>query len=215
MTTTQIFLAALALTLLSVIHANAASLPFQGLDEKTLIQMGSYGPIVLVEGKPSTAYPWVSAGALIEAPPEVVWKVVTSFAEYKAFLPQTKKSAITRTEGSKSDVDLAVRVDFTSLIGVTVEYSLRYEQLPPYRVTWESIGGDVKYSRGEWNILPLDGGKRCMLFYSISSDLKSMGAVVGYVLKKQPSLELAIQTSTAILVVDATKKHAETIAKGK
>ncbi len=189
--------------------AHAARLPFQGLDEGTLLQLGAYGPILLVEEKPQGDFPWVSAGVLIDAPADVVWEVITDFESYPDYIPQMQSAEVALKKDKITDVDMKLRVEFTSLIGVNVSYSLRYLEMPPHRLIWQRTKGDVKYTRGEWNLLPVEGGRRTLAFYSFSSDLRSMNAIVGYVLDKQPSLEVAIQSSTGLLAAQATKERAE------
>ncbi len=188
--------------------AEKPRLPVQNLDEKTLIALGTYGPLIMVEEAPK-GLPWVTAGVLIDAPPAAVWDVMTDFARYREFVPQTEMSNVVKKEGDKVDVDLGIRVKLNALLGVSIEYSLRYTLFPPHRIAWIRTAGELEYTEGEWNLVPVDGGSRTVAFYSFVSDIKSTSAVVGYLINQQPSMEVAIQTSTAILVARSMKERVE------
>ena len=48
-----------------------------------------------------------------------------------------------------------------------------------------------------------------MIFYSTYTDLLSMGWIVASLLEEQPSMEMAIQASTAVMVVKSVKEAVE------
>ena len=77
------------------------------------------------------------------------------------------------------------------------------------RVEWERLDGDFEETYGAWSWIPLERGKRTAVFYSFYVDLAGTGSMVKLALKASPQMEVAISTSTAILVARSFKAKVE------
>ncbi len=69
--------------------------------------------------------------------------------------------------------------------------------------------GDFDKSVGGWHLTPARGGKATIAWYSTFTNLKSMGRLVKGLLEEQPALEMAIQVSTAVTVVQKLRERVE------
>lgn len=206
----------LALTLvvgsLSVVEANADAGKFTGVDEATYKRLMTDGQLIVVDRDSRGETKLVTGGVIIDATPLEVAKVVADFAVYHEFMPQTEEVSVVSRKGKVWETEYDLDFEF-SVISIGIEYTLRQTFNLPEVITFSRVSGDIKKIEGSWTFYPLDGGKRCALFYSTFSDMKSVGRVVSYILKQQPVMELAIQSSTALLVVEALKKRVEQLKK--
>lgn len=202
----------LLLTVLAAVAINtsAGGLAFdpEGLDLKTLRTVAERGTAVIVDADGKGALKLVTAGIVIDATPQAVYDVATDFAHYPEFMPQVQTSKVVDTKPDHTDVDIGLKFHF-SVISTSVAYTQRVTTSPPDKVDFKFVGGELKVGGGSWRLVPLDGGKKTLAFYSTISDLRAMGYFTRTLLKEQPSMETAIQVSTASLVAGAVKKRAE------
>lgn len=170
----------------------------------TLLEAGSW---VLVEDEKG-ALKRTTSGVLVDAPPAAVRELLEDYAGYKSWMPQLTKSDVVATKGGATDVAFTLSFRF-SVVSKSLDYTLRYKSKGDSRIEWDRVSGDFETSHGAWTWVPLDRGKRTAVFYSFYVDLSGLGAMVKMALKASPQMEVAIATSTAILVAKALKAKAE------
>ena len=189
------------------------SLDFSNYSPEAMEKMLEKQELVFVEDKPGVKEEYITAGVLINASPEQVWKVITDFASYPKFYPQTYKTVILNRGKDYADVKIVLRFKF-SIISTKVDYTLRHWFKKKNRImVWALIKGDMKTDEGQWTLIPVEDGRKTIALYSVYADLKSMGGLVKFILKREPKLELAMQVSTAILVARTTKDRVEKLIK--
>ncbi|GEM_PF-1679141 len=184
-------------------------LNFNQYDPASLEKMLQNKELVFVDDKKGAKEQYVTAGILIDATPEQVWKVITDFESYPQFYPQTYKTEIVAQRGNFYDVKIVLKFKF-SIISTKVKYTLRHWLKEKNHImVWNILSGDMKINKGQWTLIPTPDGKKTIALYSVYADLKTMGGLVKFVLKREPKLELAMQVSTAILVARSTKERVE------
>ena len=189
------------------------SLDFSSYNPESMVAMLKNKELVFVDDKPGEKEQYVTAGILINATPEQVWKVITDFKSYPQFYPQTYKTEILARNGDFVDVKIVLKFKF-SIISTKIKYTLRHWLKEKNRImVWNIISGDMKINKGQWTLIPVEDGKKTIALYSVYADLKTMGGLVKFVLKREPKLELAMQVSTAILVARSTKERVENLVK--
>ena len=152
----------------------------------------------------------VTAGAVVNAPPSSVYGVVSDFDHLKDFMPQVVKSKVVKKDDVAHTRDVQFELKFKfSVITSSVDYVIRFDVSQPDRIDFAYVSGDIKGGGGSYRFLPLDGGTKTLLFYSVISDLRSMGFLTRALLKEQPQMEPAIHVSSASLVVTNLKKRVE------
>lgn len=216
MTSPQTHIVRPLFTLLLVLMAASPALAFDatGVDQGVIQQLTGGSPLVVVEEKDDHSLKLVTGGVLVEAPPEVVWGVITDYAKYPEWMPEVEEMTVLKEEGNVREVryDLLFKI---SIIKRKVTYTMRMLSKKPERIEWELIDGDFDYSVGGWQLVPAKGGKATMAYYSTYTNLRSMGALIGGLLKQQPALEMAIQVSTAVTVVQKLRERVEAMKSGK
>lgn len=170
----------------------------------SLLQSGSW---VLVE-EAGGRLARTTAGALIDAPPTAVRSVIEDFDGYKGWMPQLAKSQVVARRGAAVDVAFTLAFKF-SLFSKSLDYTVRYKPRGESRIDWERVSGDFDENQGAWSWIALDRGRRTAAFYSFFVDLAGTGSMVKLALKASPQMEVAIATSTAILVARSLKSRVE------
>lgn len=195
------------------LSASSAGLTFDpaNLDVQTLRSLAERGAVVIVDNDAAGKLKLVTAGIVVDAPPQAVFDTAMDYEHYTEFMPQVEKCKVTAAAPDHKDVDLTIKIHF-SLFSTSVKYQERVTWNAPQSIDVLFNGGDLKTGGGSWRMVPLDGGKRTLAFYSTMSDLRSTSMITRQLLKDQPSMESAIQASTTSMVVGAVKKRTEAVA---
>ena len=181
-----------------------------GLDQGTLRTVAERGSIVIVDDDATGKLKLVTSGVVIDAPPSSVYGVVSDFDHLKDFMPQVVKSKVVKKDDVAHTRDVQFELKFKfSVITSSIEYVTRFDLSQPDRIDFQYVSGDIKGGGGSYRFIPLDGGTKTLLFYSVISDLKSMGFLTRALLKDQPQMEPAIHVSSASLVVTNLKRRVE------
>jgi len=181
------------------------------VDPDTLEKLLQEGEILIIkENEQGGRFKFVTAGILINATPDEVWKTITDYQHYPEFIPDCEKVSV-----APGDAENVVLTSFTvafkfSIIKYRIRYTLRQvHQKEKLRIDWTLKEGDLAEDIGAWELIPLEGGKKTAAFYSLYSDLRSLGYLVKFLFKEQPVMEIAITSTTAILMARAAKARLE------
>lgn len=173
----------------------------------TLAHLLEAGSFVLVEDEKGKLVRTTS-GILVDAPPEECRAVIEDYAGYKDWMPQLTRSQVLAKKGNTVDVAFTLSFRF-SVFSKNLDYTLRYKPKGDLRIDWERLDGEFEETYGAWSWIPLERGKRTAVFYSFYVDLAGAGSMVKMALKASPPMEVAISTSTAILVARSFKAKVE------
>ena len=200
-------------TLLLVLLAAgpAQALDATGVDQGAIQQLTGGSPLVVVEEHEDATLKLVTGGVLVEAPSAVVWAVITDYEKYPEWMPEVEQVTVLKEEGNMREVryDLLFKI---SIIKRKVNYTLRMLYDEPKRIEWELVEGDFDRAIGGWQLIPIRGGQATMVYYSTFTNLRSMGSLIGGLLKQQPALEMAIQVSAAVTVVQKLRERVEALS---
>ena len=198
--------ASLCLLWPAAVHAFDAA----GVDQTVIHQLTGGSPLVVVEEHEGGGLKLVTGGVLVEAPPEAVWAVITDYSKYPDWMPEVEEVTVIKDNGRVKDIkyDLLFKI---SIITRKITYTLRKISKEPTRIEWELVEGDFDHSIGGWQLVPTRGGEATMAYYSTYTNLRSMGALIGGILKQQPALEMAIQVSTAVTIVQTLRDRVEAL----
>ncbi len=190
---------------------SAVSLDDPAISKDTLNRLLAAGELLIVREGPGGRLAMITSGILIDKPPEAVFKTIADYPNYPQFMPSTEECEVVHSEGDVKDVRYAIKFKFL-IFSFTVDYVLRTTLHPSTDVTWNllsSKGGKLRKSFGSWKLYPVDGGQRTAAFYSVYSDISNVVPGLGSFIKKDPSMETAINVSTCILVLHAMKNRSE------
>lgn len=168
-----------------------------------------YGELFEVDYVGSEKVEAVSIGMLADAPPEKVWDVITDFEGYSNLLPDQLKTESIEKGTNTEKVRFTVSVLKLGLIDINTKYVLKYKMDKPRRLDIGWVEGDVKNVAGFWELFPVEGGKKTVAIYVITSDLGSASPIVGAALKEQPATVMAINLSSAIIFTQKIMEKAD------
>jgi len=215
----RLFTVLLSCLVLGVLAGAASGEPFKmktvldepGISQETLAKLIADGQLLIVRENKAGRLKLITSGILIDRPPEVVYKTAIDYANYDKFMPSTKKAEIVADNGDSKDVLYEIQFKFL-IFKFTVEYVLRTWFEPNEKITWNLLSckrNKIAKTFGSWQLIPVNGGTQTAAFYSVYSDISN--AVIGLktIFKKEPSMEVAINASTCILVLKALKNRSE------
>ncbi len=183
----------------------------EGTDLDLVKELLDLGLIILINDEVE-GLPWlVSVGGLVEAPAEAIFSVMTDFEHYPEFMPQTERVELERRTDNISVVTYHLKVN-AGFIPIRATYS-NYQYLrPPDRIDWALESGEFESLHGFWELIPVDGGKRTIIIYTVHS--RPRQSVLKWLFKEEPALELMINVSSGAMIVKAIKERSEAVHGG-
>lgn len=110
----------------------------------------------------------VRAKVSINAPPALVWNILTRYGEMKHVLPGYEKSTVIRTEGSSTWLDISMRV---AAFLPTYRYQVHaQENEAHHQLELSRVSGDFKSLSAVYQLFPQSNGSRTLLVYSLRID---------------------------------------------
>ncbi len=111
------------------------------------------------------------AYGFIDAPPELVYEVITDFDNYETIF-EGSECTVEKREGN--EVTTLQKTQSFSILIFSFGYELhsRYTLDPPYHLSYIAIDGVYRGSNGDFKLLPIEGGKKTVLFHSVGVNME-------------------------------------------
>ncbi len=178
------------------------------LDTGSLIGLLSEGTLILVKERPGGGVESVLSGVQINAPADRVFDTIQDFESFPSFMPQTDMVRILSHDGNEYNLEFKVSLKF-GIISTKFSYVLKHiVDRSNMSIRFDYVKGEPKDVHGMWKVVRLSEDSSAV-FYEFHSNLRSLGFMMKKVLSAEPSLETAIQTSTAYMITKALKKKME------
>lgn len=159
------------------------------------------GPLVRIETLPDGKLKQATCIADVDAPADLVWKVLTDFESYRFFMPRIEKLEVTR-DGNDSIV--AYKLDTPV---VSTSYTLRYSPDAANRIMQvKQVKGDLGGSRYQWRVVTLADG-RTRIYYS--GLIKNYSSIAERFEDEQQTLSIGINVVSLMATAKALKVRAE------
>jgi uncharacterized protein YndB with AHSA1/START domain len=139
------------------------------LDHATLKRISEQGGGIIRETPEGKVIDGISY-VFIDAPPERVWEVAVDFDHFEEVFPNSKCEVISRTE---NEVIVNQRTQSISILIFSFGYDMhaKYNLDPPYHLDYIATEGVYAGSHGDLTLVPLEGGKKTLLFGTAGVDL--------------------------------------------
>ncbi|WP_373532846.1 type II toxin-antitoxin system RatA family toxin [Vampirovibrio sp.] len=110
----------------------------------------------------------VNARVLIQAPPAMVWDMLTDYPGWAAIMPWYDKSRVLSVTGPSTLMDVVMRVaNFLP----TYKYRVRaQENKAQYQINMTRISGDFKSLKASYKLTPQNRGAATLLTYQLNLD---------------------------------------------
>lgn len=116
----------------------------------------------------------------VEAEPAVVWKVLTDYEHMAEFVPHMTRCKVIGRQGDTVTVEEV----FKHLL-VSMELLLSVKEIPPNRIDFRLVGGNMKVYDGRWSIEPHNPvGTLLTLEVAVQPGFYAPRGVVSWILKK-------------------------------
>lgn len=201
-------------TALFSLQTSAKNILDENLDKNTIIRLAEQGQLLnLVYDKHGELTNRMCA-VIADAPLDIVWNVITDYADYYKFVPEMESSIIKSSKSNEATVDFTLKIKIIMGVSSTQKYSTRYVKEKPILHMYDPE--NPKAEPGFWKLVPINGGKRTLiLYYDKAPDLMKMGSLVSGVVSSRPELAIALQLSPISMLLDATREYSEKKAKEK
>lgn len=90
------------------------------------------------------------------------------------------------------------------------KYDLEYLENFPQGMTFMIDRPCCGPAQGFWQFIPIEQGKKSLIFNGSTVDVRSMGVIVRTALKLEPTLEYALLGSQALLGINSLKDRIQT-----
>ncbi|MGE0200312.1 MAG: SRPBCC family protein [Candidatus Melainabacteria bacterium] len=108
----------------------------------------------------------IKTRTVINAPPHVVWKTLTSYNNLKNIIPEYRRSTILANSGTTKTVDIGLKV---SQVLPTYNYQVRVnENQPQWTLNVNRISGDFSELSALYKLVGMNNNKQTMLVYDLN-----------------------------------------------
>ncbi len=187
-----------------VANSTFANILEQELDESTLKILLNKGELIHLE-EINGEIKYITLAILIDAPLDKVWKVLTDFENYPEFIPGHKDCKIIKKDNNEITVESAVEFKFM-VIGSTVRYTTKYILKKPELII---IDTEINRETGRYKLIPINQGKRVVLFRTKEVDRDNFTGVAKFLINKKPEMEFPLYLSPLRINMKAIKDRAE------
>jgi len=111
----------------------------------------------------------VRAAMLIDAPPPVVFEIMTRCADALKYVPHLKLCRIRERAADKSWELVEHEIDL-GWYAPRIRYVLRADIVADQSIAFRQVSGDFKANHGMWELEPADSGNRTLLRYRVYLD---------------------------------------------
>jgi hypothetical protein len=111
----------------------------------------------------------VRAAMLIDAPPPVVFEMMTRCVDALKYVPHLKLCRIRERAADKSWELVEHEIDL-GWYAPRIKYVLRADIITNQSIAFRQVSGDFKANRGLWELAPSDLGNRTLLRYRVYLD---------------------------------------------
>lgn len=188
-------------------------LNMKGLDPNQVALLASQGSLLIVKLKPDRHLKEIVACAVVNAPIDVVWNLLTDFENYPRFMPQTTAMKILSTPSENQRITEQTIMVEIYVLKVRLTYQHLQKLEPNKRIRFSYISGDLPGTYGGWDLVEVPGKNQTIIFYSLYSNLTSLSWPIGPIMRAQPDFLTSVNVSTGSMVVKAVKEEAERIAR--
>ena len=115
--------------------------------------------------------PTFVAYAIIDAPPAVVWQVVSHCGNYARYMPRVLVSKELSKKGDIVVCEVTIDMPFplSDLTSITSAVHQEDVKAGKYSRVWNLVKGDYDVNRGAWRLRPVDDGKRTLATYQVTA----------------------------------------------
>lgn len=110
----------------------------------------------------------VNASIVIDAPTNVVWKVLTDYNHFTSYMPGIKQFSIIKNSGNNKVAN--IKLDVSAFMSAFSYQAHIVENMVAKTVMMTRTSGDFNSLKVSYSIKPVDNGTKTMLTYNLKVD---------------------------------------------
>ncbi|MGB9600641.1 MAG: type II toxin-antitoxin system RatA family toxin [Myxococcota bacterium] len=147
----------------------------------------------------------VSLFTIIDAKPDAVWDLITDYEHYTDIFPSVLECKVVKQEGDVTFIDYKL-----DAVLYSIRYRMKHKHNPKSSIEISVVSGDLKSGDYRYDLYPYED--KTVLIYSIKASATDTSFILKKIVKKQPTMDEAINISTAIITLNNIK---DALNKGK
>lgn len=164
-----------------------------GFDIKAILPLINKGELGFIERSKHRPRQ-VSLFTIIDASPDEVWDVLVDYEHYTDIFPSVLECKIVKQEGEVTFVDYKL-----DAVLYSIKYRLKHIHTPKKSISISVVSGDLKSGEYRYDLYPLEN--KTVLIYSIKASAADTSFLLRKIVKKQPTMDEAINISTALITL--------------
>lgn len=129
--------------------------------------------LVSTRAVPGSDMPEATVVAVIDAPPDRVWRIIDDCAAYKRTMPRIKASRLVERSGTRVVCEVTVEMPFPFSNLTSVSEGLHTVGPPKWARSWHMLRGDYHKNTGSWTLSAFDAaGTRTRAVYKLHVEPK-------------------------------------------
>ncbi|MFP4596820.1 MAG: SRPBCC family protein [Persicimonas sp.] len=126
---------------------------------------------VATEDVAGSDVPSMTMTAVIDAPPQKVWEIVSDCDKYESRMPNINEARELKREGNKVFCEVEVDLPFPLSNLTAVTEAVHKTSSKKWSRTWTLVRGDYSVNNGSWVLSPFeDDAKRTLAVYTVHAD---------------------------------------------
>lgn len=170
-----------------------------GTSTDSLSRLLKGGPVARVDNRSNGKFGGITSIVDIDAPPELVWKILTDFSKYDEFMPRVEEVEEKCTP-NRARCTLQVKID-TPIIS-TAYVSENTLNKAKWEVKAKIVSGDVKNSTFAWKLRPLANGRTRVTY---SGSIRNFSGIIRSMDDEQQTITIGVNMASFISTLNALK----------
>lgn len=172
------------------------------IDVASLYALTQRGEVALIETTAEGRCKQIVIFALIDGPPERVWDVIMDVKAYPSFLKTLVEVKVTSKAKGITAYEWEMDVPFFNLKGTRLQRGRR-----PTLVQVRGQAGNLRGTEEQWELYPVDGGKRTLAALYRALDIETGGLLLSTMVKLEPSMDQGVALSTGFVHMRELAAH--------
>lgn len=149
----------------------------------------------------------LNASVIINAPPQIVWDVITDYSHFTSFMPGIKQCLILQNSGNAKT--LKIKLDVSALMGAFIYQANVVENSSTKTIVMTRTAGDFNYLQLTYSLKPLDNDTKTLVNYCLKIN---HGKNIPNTFANKALTNNASKTLTAVDQISVKKKSNKSLA---
>lgn len=178
------------------------------LTKDQMYKIARDGEVTFVQRDKSGEMDSVAAMILVDSTPEEAWNIAKDYGRYSEFVGLITRCKV-REEGEGYQV-VEMHAGLSVLVlKLGADVRLKVTTPSRSRIVHTRVGGSVNRMEGCWEFVPVEGGRKTVIVYTLDTNIGDLGRVMRLLLRQFPAFRAPLTAAVASMMVRALKRRVE------